>query len=310
MKLVLTLSVCLSLGATTLQRPAAPGQLVDIGGGRRLHLVCKGSGDGPVVIFEAGLSQYTASSTYGRAQDAIATFARVCVYDRAGLGWSDGIPDGRTHQSMVEDLHKLLVAAKLPAPYVLVGHSLGGLLVRRYAHTYRSEVAGVVLLDATSETIFDDQSAQVRAGIVAKIEQGLAKAQPGVPLVKLTDTATPDIVMSFMPEVFTAMRDEYLAIDRTPADWRKPQGYGTLGALPLIVVRRGRTSQPPSATDVSWRAEQEQLTSLSTNSVLVVAEQSGHVIPFEAPAVVAESVKRVIAACRTGEPIRSARTGM
>src|SRR5262245_46180563 len=104
MKFVLTLYVCLQTllspaaqSAAPYQKPPAPGQLVDIGGGKRLHLLCKGSGDGPTVIFEAGLSQWTATSTYGKAQDAIAGFARVCVYDRAGLGWSDGVPDGRTH---------------------------------------------------------------------------------------------------------------------------------------------------------------------------------------------------------------------
>ena len=85
-------------------RPPAPGQLIDIGG-RRLHVLCKGPTQGPTVLFEAGLSQYTANSTYGKAQDLIAAKVRVCVYDRAGLGWSDAAPGARTHQDMVEDLH-------------------------------------------------------------------------------------------------------------------------------------------------------------------------------------------------------------
>ena len=236
MKYVLTLYVCLAMamGAVSaqspagFQKPAAPGQLVDVGGGRRLHVICKGSGDGPTVIFEAGLSQYTAASTYGKAQDAIASFARVCVYDRAGLGWSDAIPDGRTHRGMVEDLHALLAALKIPPPYVLVGHSMGGLLVRQYAQVYRGEVAGVVLVDATSETIYEPSGAQFRTGVVAQIAQGLAKARPGAPVVPLPDGTSPDIVMSFMPEVLAAVKDEYQAIDRTPAELRGPNGYGTL----------------------------------------------------------------------------------
>jgi pimeloyl-ACP methyl ester carboxylesterase len=184
MKFVLTLSVCLALAAqspATFQRPAAPGQLVDIGGGKRLHVLCKGSGDGPTVVVEAGLSQYTATSTYGKAQDAIASFARVCIYDRFGLGWSDAIPDGRTHRGMVEDLHKLVAAAGIQAPYVLVGHSMGGLLVRQYAQTYRSDVAGVILADATSETIYDAGSEEVRAGIVAQIDKRSRRARPTSP---------------------------------------------------------------------------------------------------------------------------------
>ncbi len=303
MRIVIALYVCLALA--TFQKPAAPGELVDIGGGRRLHVLCKGSGDGPSVIFEAGLSQYTATSTYGKAQDAIAAFARVCVYDRAGLGWSDAAPNGRTHQGMVEDLHSLLGAAKLPGPYVLVGHSIGGLLVRQYAQAYRADVAGVVLVDATSETIFDEESAKARAAMVTKIAEGLAKAKPGVPVVQLPANTPPDLVVSFMPEVFAAVKEEYLAIDRTPAEWRRPQGLGTLGALPLVVIRRGRTAQPPSATDTSWRAEQERLPALSTNSVLVVAEKSGHVIPYDDPAVIADAVRRVITAARTGAALIS-----
>jgi pimeloyl-ACP methyl ester carboxylesterase len=88
------------------------------------------------VIFEAGLSHYPPLMTYGKAQDAIAPFARVCLYDRAGLGWSDRGPAARTHADMVEDLHRLLAAAEVPGPYVLVGHSIGGLLVRQFVQAY------------------------------------------------------------------------------------------------------------------------------------------------------------------------------
>jgi pimeloyl-ACP methyl ester carboxylesterase len=75
-------------------------------------------------------------------------------------------------------------------------------------------------------------------------------------------------------------------------------GYGTLSDIPPVVVRRGRTAQPPNAIDVFWRAEQEQLAALSSNSMLVVAENSGHVIPFDEPGVVADAVRRVISASR------------
>ena len=283
------------------QKPAAPGQLVDIGGGKRLHVQCKGSGAGPTVVIEAGLSQWTASSTYGKAQDAIAASGtRVCIYDRAGLGWSDAIPDGRTHARMVEDLHKLLAVLKAPPPYVLVGHSMGGLLVRLYALTYLGEVAGVVLADATSEsTLFDAKSADARASMVAQIEKGLVNARPGVPVLELPRDTAPEVAMSFTPEIFRAVKDEYLAIDRTPAELRGLHGYGTLGDMPLVVIRRGRTAQPPNATDESWRAEQELLPALSTNSVLVVATNSGHVIPYDEPAVIADAVRRVMDACKT-----------
>src|SRR5262245_66316168 len=85
-----------SIGPAAFVKPQAPGRLIDVGG-RRLHILCKGAAaGGPTVVFEAGLSQYTANSSFSLAQDAIAPFVRACSYDRAGLGWSDPAPQGWT----------------------------------------------------------------------------------------------------------------------------------------------------------------------------------------------------------------------
>lgn len=311
MRFVIALHVCLFSAATALpgaaqtpaafEKPAAPGQLIDVGGGRRLHLLCKGDAEGPSVILEAGLSQYPAVLAFGKAQETIAEFARVCLYDRAGLGWSDALPGPRTHGDMADDLHRLLTAAKVPGPYVLVGHSIGGLLVRLYAQKYRDDVAGVVLADATSETIFDAESGAARVAIVEKIAKGLADTRPGVPVVALPAGTAPEIVISLLPETLRTVKEEYEAIDLSPAELRTRDGYGTLGALPLIVVRRGLGATPPSATDTSWRIEQEHLLTLSTNSQMVVAAKSGHVIPYDEPDVIADTVRRVIDAWRAAQ---------
>lgn len=294
--------VVLTIGQTPFVRPPAPGRLVDIGG-RRLHIQCVGGGAGPAVIFEAGLSQYTAQSTYGKAQDLIAPFARVCTYDRAGLGWSDPAPAGRTHHDMVADLHALLAAAGEKGPHVLVGHSMGGLLARLYAKTFQHEVAAVVLVDATPDTIFDAGSVAARAKIVAQIETGLEKSRPGIPVVPLPADTPAAVAMSLLPEILRTVKQEHDAIDAGPASLKAPGGYGTLGDRPLIVIRRGRTAQPPTSGDVEWRQTQEAMLALSTNSAMVVAEHSGHVIPYDEPAVVAEAVRRILAACRTGVPL-------
>src|SRR5687768_8526843 len=118
------LRVCVLLMAASLpvagqsaplfEKRPAPGRLVDIDGGRRLHILCKGDTDGPSVIFEAGLSHYPPVMTFGKAQEAITPFARACIYDRAGLGRSDRGPSARTHADMVDDLHRLLSAAQVP----------------------------------------------------------------------------------------------------------------------------------------------------------------------------------------------------
>lgn len=280
-------------------RPDPPGRLVDVGDGRRLHIRCKGDAGGPSVIFEAGLSQYTANSTYSTAQDAIAPFARVCTYDRAGLGWSDPAPAEWTYAGMVADLHRLLAAADIPGPYVVVAHSMGGLVARSYARTYPKDVAGLVLVDATSDRNFPELEA-ARVTVVAQIDAAIANAKPGVPVVGMPAGTSPEVVLAFTPEVLRGVKVEFEALDRLPAAMKQPGGFGALGDLPLIVIRRGKSAQPPSAADVAHREGQEALAALSTNSALIVATNSGHTIPLDEPQVVADAVRRMLESLRTG----------
>ena len=124
-----------------------PGKLVDVGG-YRLHINCTGTGS-PTVILDAGLGG--TSLDWSKIQPAVARFTRVCSYDRAGYGWSESGPGPRTSQQIVKELHLLLAHAQINGPYVLVGHSVGGLNMRLYAYRYPAEVAGMVLLDSTDE---------------------------------------------------------------------------------------------------------------------------------------------------------------
>lgn len=299
-------------------RPQAPGRLVDVGG-RRLHLHCKGAPASlptrastsaptvtPTVIFEAGLSQYAANTTFSVAQDAIATFARVCSYDRAGLGWSDPAPSGWTQAGMVADLHTLLGSAGEPGPYLLVAHSLGGLLARTYARTYPKEVAGVVLLDATSDEDFADL-ASAAAVTIPQLDAAIGSSRPGQPVIGLPAGTSPEVVMAFTPEILGGVKVEFEALDRLPAEMKRPGGFGDLGDLPLVVVRRGKTATPPSEADVSHQRIQENLAKLSSNGSLVVAENSGHTIPLDEPAVVADTVRRMLDTVRNEQNERIAR---
>ena len=279
-------------------KPHAPGRLVDVGG-RRLHILCKGVAAGPTVIFEAGLSQYTANSTHGTAQDAIAPFARVCTYDRAGLGWSDPAPQGWTQAGMAADLHALLAAAGERGPYVIVAHSLGGHLARTYARTYPEDVAGLVLLDATSDEDFDELAA-VGAATIPKLDAAIRASRPGVPVVGMPAGTSPEVVMAFTPEILRGVKTEFEALDRLPAEMERPGGFGDLGDLPLIVVRRGKTEQPPSEADLRHQRVQEKLAKLSRNSALIVAQNSGHTISLDEPGVVADAVRRMLDALRRG----------
>ena len=121
-----------------------PGRFVEVDG-VRMHLVCTGHGT-PTVVLDSGLSNSWLH--WYKVQPGVAKFARVCSYDRAGLGWSEPRPGSRTSRAIAEELHTLLRNAGVAPPFVLVGHSMGGLNMQMYASLYRSEVAGMVLVDS------------------------------------------------------------------------------------------------------------------------------------------------------------------
>lgn len=138
-----------------------PGRLIDVGG-HRLHLHCTGSGS-PTVIVEPGAGDF--SSVMGWISPAVADDTRVCVYDRAGRGWSEPADAPQDGTQIASDLHTLLQRGNVPGPYVLVGHSFGGLYVLTYAARYPDEVAGMVLVDSTNP------ASQPQVGASANIDE-------------------------------------------------------------------------------------------------------------------------------------------
>src|SRR5574339_399903 len=164
----------------------APGQLVDVGG-YRLHISCSGSGS-PTVVIVAGLGDW--STTWGGVvQPEVAKTTRVCTYDRAGLGWSDTSPLPSDAAQFAKELHTLLQNANVPGPYVMVGHSLGGFIVRVFAHDYASEVAGVVLVDSMNPKQVT-QSLSNKLALVYSLQAGLTRFGVGRLIVKLPAIAS------------------------------------------------------------------------------------------------------------------------
>jgi pimeloyl-ACP methyl ester carboxylesterase len=139
------------------------GRSIDIGG-RTLNLYCSGEG-GPVVIFEA--AGHTAGYSWIAIQPEVAKFTRACWYDRAGYGWSDPGPSPRTFQAIAQDLHALLRAAGVPAPYVLVGATAGAFHVRVYNALYPNEVAGAVLIHASDPDVFVHEPEFMKGGMAS-----------------------------------------------------------------------------------------------------------------------------------------------
>lgn len=242
-----------------------PGELVDVGG-YRLHLHCTGQGS-PTVILEAGGGSI--SSQWGWVQPEIARTARVCSYDRAGLGWSDnsaGTPDGNR---IARDLHTLLQTAEIAAPYVLVGHSAGGLYIRMYAAHYPDEVAGMVLLDS----MHPDQFVQMPGTFeLMQIPSAyVLLAQLGV--VRLSGINQARLQAIALPEADRAAYGAFLEATRTlgsiraevnafPATMDQVRATPGLDDLPLVVVSAGQTAEQ----FLQWDALQADLVRLSANS--------------------------------------------
>jgi pimeloyl-ACP methyl ester carboxylesterase len=167
--LCLLVYIALGIVMTAAAGPLAKrGQMIDIGG-RRLRLVCQGPelSAKPVVILEAGAFGFAAD--WGVVQDQLAAQGvRSCAYDRAGMGFSDPGPKPRDGINIAEDLEKLLIAAKVPGPYVLCGHSMGGLRLRQFASRNPDKVVGIVLVDATTPEAMDNPQLRVFVGHFAR----------------------------------------------------------------------------------------------------------------------------------------------
>jgi pimeloyl-ACP methyl ester carboxylesterase len=293
------------------KRNPAPGQLVDVGG-YKLHLNCMGEGS-PTVILEAGLAD--SSPSWLTTQPEVAKTTRVCSYDRAGYGWSDPSPHPRTASWRAKELHTLLVNANVQGPYVLVGHSLGGMLVRVYAHTYPDEVVGMVLVDSTHEeqnerlpgqkSFIPDQVRQFRMLGALSSTGFMALAPQAIPGQGFPDEVFDQykIVWATGKHLTTAAA-ETNALLESAAEVRALH-ITSFGDLPLSVLSRGLYPPMPSLSETEnqefWeetRTMQSELADLSSNSTHTIAEQSGHHIQFDQPDLVTNTILEMVAALR------------
>ncbi|HJR80748.1 MAG TPA: alpha/beta hydrolase [Anaerolineales bacterium] len=249
-------------------------------GGRSLYLLCAGTGS-PTIILESGWG-----ADYAYWSGVIVEMSkttRVCGYDRASMGNSDPAPIPRTGRDMMMDLHALLTAAKVPGPYVLVGHSLGGFLVRLYADEYPEEVIGMVLVDSSHP----DQGSAFLAALPPE-----APDESGC--IRNFRSSMTEMSVADPREV-----PEGLDFETTNAQVRDLE---PLGELPLGVVTAGLgacdfgAGAPAEAAGLgqAWQDLQKELTMLSSNSFQIIAERSGHMIPTEQPEAVIEAIKRVM----------------
>jgi pimeloyl-ACP methyl ester carboxylesterase len=281
---------------------AMTGQLVDVGG-HKLHISCTGTG-GPTVVLEGGFA--ATSATWGWIAPAVAQHTRVCVYDRAGRGWSDSANGSQDGVVIATDLHALLDHAGVPGPYVLVGHSFGGLYVLSFAARYPNQVAGMVLLDSTSPHQFS-LSAYPATYEAFRRATGLLPALTRLGVARLAFTSQFANLPALSREEETAFastaamarsqRDEWA---EAPTAMEQARALTTLSARPLFVLTAGKGAQD------GWTSLQNQLAALSTNSVHRVLTDATHESLTNTERFAAkssEAILGVVAAVRNGSPL-------
>jgi pimeloyl-ACP methyl ester carboxylesterase len=258
-----------------------------------LHLVSKGVG--PTVVIEQGAGG--PSLAWLPLQEQIAEFAQVCLYDRAGYQWSDPLPAPRSLEDRVRDLHTLLHAAHLPEPYILVGHSYGGFLIRLFATQYPASVAGLVLVDTPHELGYcqrDVLSLYAKFALLMKAMKYLSLfGLPRLLTAWFTKTDSEQIkAIMVRREYFAAASDDISSLQRAAPWLVKPEAFSPLGDLPIAVITHGQPFPGPFAVlEKTWREGQDRLAALSTNSVLLVAEKSNHMIQNDEPEIVLEAIR-------------------
>lgn len=297
---------------------AAPHQLIDVGG-RKMNIYCSGQG-ATTVIFDAPSGD--AGWNWHRVQPEVAKHTRACVFDRAGLGFSDPAKRPNTSENAVEDLHKLLAGAGVKPPYVLVGNSLGGGNVQVYAYRYPQEVKGLVLVEPEheDETTRLDKASQ---GMLTKIygmvaEQNkycLAAATKGIKPgsddqmncagdpVKVYGPALGAVVLksTITPAYWRTNVAEWDAIKVSDEQLRKLRR--PFGDLPLVVLTRGvspyaEPGKPQSALNKAFEDEnfaiQKDIAALSTRGTQRVVPGASHVIHADKPEAVVQAVLEVL----------------
>lgn len=295
------------------RRYPAPGRMVKAAGSQ-MHLLCSGErrpGE-PLVLLESGMGGW---SFYWRmVQPGVAQFARVCSYDRLGFGWSEPIPPPRSASRIAAELHEALQNAGEPGPYLLVGHSLGGIFVRQFARLYPQEVCGMVLVDSAHEdqlermpwarkeaqgisSTFTFLAIVHRLGILRLLGKSLLSRFASV---KTEEEKQLFLATLLSSHYFETSRDESLSVLQP---LKPEERLASLGDKPLTVIQAGGQPEtlPRGYTPERWQQQrrawdeiQQDLLKLSSNSRLVVAEKSVHAVQVEEPEVVIAAIEQML----------------
>jgi pimeloyl-ACP methyl ester carboxylesterase len=308
--------------------PDAPGRLIDVGG-HRLHLNCQGHG-APAVVLDAALG--ASSLSWSLVVPGVAAITRTCVYDRAGFAWSDPGPPPRTAGRIADELYELLQRAAVPPPWLLVGHSYGGFVMRLLAIHHPDDVAGLVLLEPAHPEDWmqpsDARRSQIARG-VRLCQHGARAARLGVgnaiaALASMGAIGTAWGIVRIVSRGRLGRADENIIapIWKLPLEtrrllrymWTQPKFFEALGSqiesisesarqvsseqempdpgLPLVVVTGAQAGEERMHADAA-------LAHRSPRGRHVVVANTGHWIPLDAPDAVVDVVLDVVREIRT-----------
>ena len=279
-----------------------PGQLIDIGG-CSVHLHCLGAGK-PVVVMESGSGNF--SLDWSLLQPEIAKVTRVCTYDRAGHGWSEARVTLRTVPQIVEELHTLLRVSGIEGPYILVGHSLGGLYMHYFARLYPTKTAGLVLIDSAFPDIYRHWPSAFLEQTEFRLKKTWLAASLG--LLRLGLFSLPPAPEKLPPDLQRIISILWLSPSfwRTALEqnkqlnWQVPELFSQLGPFPEIPLVVLTPAHNTWLADISpefpalWLEGQEELSRLSPRGKLIIVEQSGHNIHHDQPELVAEVICQMV----------------
>jgi pimeloyl-ACP methyl ester carboxylesterase len=314
-----------SAGDAKLYKPVD--QMVDVNG-VQMRLDCRGSGS-PTVILEAGAQSW--STHWALVQDDVAQFTRVCSYDRAGYGWSEPVDEEINPKQVAKMLHTLLENGGEKPPYLMVGHSFGGVIVRTFTAEYPDEVVGMVLVDSSHENQFQQSPPEIEEISKVQVETSqtssrinqIAERLGYIRAFKLYDAAFASLQFPEKDEAALLVemyRTGYFAaiareVEVMIAYCRQPCKLNSLGDMPLIVLSAEKNAQeiyddwakwapltdPPSQISMEMAQQwadtlsgfQDELVALSTQGKRIDVKESGHNIHMEKPQAVIDAVREV-----------------
>jgi pimeloyl-ACP methyl ester carboxylesterase len=289
-----------TVAEATASNPPPPGGRTYVVNGHRLYLNCAGAGTPTVVLFN-GLGERTPSWAW--VQRTLASTTRICVFDRAGQGWSGAAPGRQDGHQLASDLHGLLKAAHIPAPYVLAGHSTGGTYALVYAAQYPQQVAGLALIDSATPYQFDlpdypgfySMFRRVSAVFPSLARVGIGRLTLGRGFAGLPPSAREDArAFASSPRELRSDRLEFLML---PKVFGQAKALKSLEGTPLAVLSADVGEQR------GWVAAQAKLAQLSRNSVHRTAHGATHAALLEDQrfaAITSRTIADVVRSARSG----------